>query len=163
MTKSEHLKLHRERQRLRTHGKPEEKEIEKFLQEGGIKYASRKVGVCVETLRKYYPELTKPYVRCSPANIDAPELIKTVLMLAADERYSYKDISKITDVSTRTCNRICKCHGVEWIRQSRAGIPHVTYDKRTAQELIDDNPKKAPKIVQMLWMIQNPCVKHILN
>ena len=80
MTKSEHLKLHRERQRLKAHGKPEENEVAKFLQDGGIKYAAHKVGVCVETLRKYYPELTKPYVRRSPANIDDPELIKTIFI-----------------------------------------------------------------------------------
>ena len=148
MTRAQHLALHQELRRVQKLGKPAIQEVSELLNQGGIKYAAKQLGMCVETLRKHYPELTKPYVRRSPTNIDDPEVIKKVLGLAIDDRYGYREIAALTGVSARTCGRICQRHGVKWVRKSKVGEIHTTYDKRTAQEIIDEEPENAQKIVQ---------------
>ena len=56
--------------------------------------------------------------------------------------YGYREISQITRVSARTCGRMCKAHGIEWVSKSTVAVTHTTYGKRTAHELIDSNHQK---------------------
>ena len=81
LTKSEHMKQHRE-EKCRKHF-PEityetlEQALQKF---GGIKPAARYFGCDPQTLRNYYPDLTKLYQRKSPVKIDDEDVIRTVLV-----------------------------------------------------------------------------------
>ena len=148
LSRSEHQAVHQKLKRLKDHAELNPELCQQLLEKHGIKYTAQYFGVVVETLRKRYPELTKPYVRRSPARLDDPALIKTIKYYAGDDRYGYREISRMTGASCDTVRRICRRNNFEWVKKSKRGETHVTYDKRTAQELIDSNPEIATRIVE---------------
>jgi hypothetical protein len=136
VTRSQHMAIHRA-ERRRSAGLPDltEANVKQALQEtGGLKAAAKKLGLCTETIRKCFPEILEPFRRKSPTVIDDPDVIEQVRIMAADDRFGYREIAQATGIAAATVQRICLKNGFPWIRKSRAGEIHRTYrGKRTTR------------------------------
>lgn len=149
VSRREHALLHRAEVRARTLAPLTHELVEKALREtGGLKPAARLLKCSAETLRRRFPDLAKPYCRRSPVRIDDPKVIETVLLYAGDNRYGYREIAKMTGISARTCQRICQRNGFQWVQKTKKGEVHLSYDNRTAQEIIEGNRDVAQKILE---------------
>ena len=148
VSRAEHQAIHQQLKRLKSHDNMQYSVVKELLENHGIKYTAKHFGVVVETLRRHFPELTKNYVRRSPTQIDDPAAIETVKLYAPDNRFGLREVAKLTGISARTIRRICDKNGISWVKKSKVGECHSTYDKRTAQELIDSNPSLATKILE---------------
>ena len=148
VTRSEHQAIHMKLRRLSSHPGMTADAVEEMLKSHGIKQTAAHFGITVQTLRVHFPDLTKPYVRRSPTKIDDKAAIEKVLLYAPDDRYGLREIVQATGISARTIKRICERNGIKFVRKSKRGELHTTYDTRTAQELIDANPQLSTKIVE---------------
>lgn len=124
LTRSEHMKKHR--QMRWNYGQPMIREaVEQALSQGGLKAAARILKCCPDTIRNRFPDLVAPYKRRSPTRIDDPVAIAKVLAVAANDKKGYRDVSRETGISYRTCQRICERNGIPWTPKwhARPGRP----------------------------------------
>lgn len=89
------------------------------LEGRSIKDAARLLKADSQTLRNRFPELIGPRQRKSPTKIDDPRDLATVLEAAPRDDVSLEEIRKRVQMSAMTILRICKRHGVEWVRKKR--------------------------------------------
>jgi hypothetical protein len=134
LTRSEHMKRHREEKRLMSKAPLVEDDVRAALQAVGLKKAAALLGVHQQTLRNRFPDLVAPYKRRSPTRIDDPVAVEKVLSVVPNDKKGYRDVALETGFSYSTVWRICERNGVPWLRKSKKGEKHR---KRPGQLLPD--------------------------
>jgi hypothetical protein len=118
MTKSEHMRAHREEKRLRFQAPLDAISVEAALQRfRSTKKAAASLGVHMMTLHNRFPDLVHRYMRHAPHKPTDPETIERVLTAARDEHVGARDLAERFGISNRTAQRICERHGVPWRKQ----------------------------------------------
>jgi len=147
LTRAQHLKLHRERQRELKSGPLVRETVRQELQKGGLKKAAAALGVHTGTIRNLYPDLVAPYKRRSPSNIDDPKVIERVLSVALLDKVGYREVARETGISYRTARRICERRGIDWNPKGSpvpTGRPPGTSKILKNQSIVDKVRELAP-------------------
>lgn len=171
LSRSEHMKLHRQMTRESKTGPLVRDAVRQALQQGGLKKAAAALGVHTETIRNLYPDLVAPYKRRAPTRIDDPEAIAKVLAVAPNDKKSYKDVTAETGISYRTVQRICERNGIPWTPktvENRPGRPpsssKILNNDRMVERVreLAPNPQYGLKEIASELGISGPSVSAIL-
>lgn len=113
----------------------EEEVIQALEKTGGIKPAARSLGISHSTLRNRFPDACIPYRRVSPVKIDNPRDLDKILRAAGDPNIGLRELAADLHISAMSISRICKRNGVKWVRKSKKGEVHRTYQGKPTRKM----------------------------
>ena len=119
MTQQEHRRHHGRLMAIRNLVPLTAEQVAAALEGRSLKTAARLLKVDTQTLRNRFPELTSPRQRKSPTKIDNPRDLAAVLAAAPLPDIGLRELRKTVQMSDMTILRICKRHGVEWVKKRR--------------------------------------------
>lgn len=132
MTKSAHHQHHALIHRRKAQNALTAEMVERALQGRQLKQAASLLGVHTQTLRNRFPELLAPRKRKSPTQIDDPQVVETIRLLAPNPTIGYREIAHQHQIATMTVKRICERHDIPWVKKTRKGEKRRPYRRRNA-------------------------------
>lgn len=153
MTQQEHRRHHGRLMAERNRVPLTAQQVAQALEGRSLKNAARLLKVDTQTLRNRFPELTQPRQRKTPTKIDNPRDLERVLAAAPRPDVGLRELMQEVNMSAMTILRICKRHGVEWVKKHRdkstypgrpSRQPSAAHANRPASAEPPTDPRAAP-------------------